>query len=200
MDYTVIKKARSWLVVLHPCSLTNADCASYVWPSYVKYAKWSLDGANAFRAYVECVGTRHVLKLPGLDGARVFSMPSIMRDVRRAYVVENVDGGCASWEFGAWERKIPDHTKRPRPITPMVEEVGEPGCDTDVVKSLRDDVDRLTADLTTTFEAFTKRITELEACPAAQPSSRTAGVVVNNNIVINNFGNEDLSHISNETR
>ena len=185
MDDGVVKKARSWLVGLHPCALTEAECASYVWPAYVKYAKWSLDGTNTFRAYVECLATRHVLKLPGLDGARVFSDPSITRDLRRAYVVQNLDGECTSWEFGAWGRNKHDHTKRPPPALKVGEE------DTAEVKSLREEVDRLKATLTNTLAACMTRIAELEARPA--------GVIVNN-IVINNFGNEDVSHISDETR
>ena len=165
------RNARNWSVRVERCQLAEGECASFALPSHVKYAVWSLD-ADTFRAYIEFDIPTKRPRFREFPDAQVTHEFDMARDAKRHQV------GCAGrvWEHGRWERKE------------RKDAVGGGGNDDNTVAALK------------------ARIKELETLLAdAVPVINNTTTTNNNNnnvninVTINNFGDEDTSHISDAT-
>ena len=192
------KNARNWSVHVERCQLTEGECASFTLPSHVRYAVWSLD-ADTFRAYIEFDIPVKRPRFREFPDAQVTHAIDMTRDAKKHQVA------CADrvWEYGRWERKA------------RKDAVGGGGRDGNIVEGARDESAREEGEYITALEA---RIKELETLLAdandnkpVMTTNNTNNTTNNNtttnnhnnnvniNLTINNFGDEDTSHISDAT-
>ena len=182
--------SRHWFFEVNDVVTSRDDeVAAWSWPNHAQYAIWGLNADRHLQVYTEYdtpVRTSAPTGLPRNYSSYTVDR-TMSRDARRKQIVDFAADTGLLFEFGSWGKNMGGRPCANRNIGHVAQagtgHQSEPQPD-GVISAMQLQIEQLH-----------QRIQELEV----RPSSVLVNATVNNTVVINNFGEEDISFLDEET-